>query len=87
MTKGHLHFKEMIFENDFIIQLEKNKQYDELKINEEFSLPNNGIFIVISNLEKNELEQLGYNGYPGIDKIGVSDKNINFPFERNKYGY
>jgi hypothetical protein len=75
--------KEMIFENDFIIQLEKNKEYAELKINEEFNLPNDGIFIVISNLEKNELEQLGYNGYPGIDTIGISDKNINFPFKRN----
>ena len=75
--------KDKFFENDFIVQLKKNEKYAELIIDDSFILPKEGFFIVISNIEKEELNKLGYFFNPGIFTIGISKNNENFPFKKN----
>lgn len=79
----HFKPKDKFFEKDFIVQLKKNEKYAELIIDDNFILPKEGFFIVISNIEKEELNKLGYFVNPGILTIGVSKNNKNFPFEKN----
>jgi hypothetical protein len=75
--------KDKIFEKDFIVQLKKNQKYAELIIDNNFTLPDGGVFIVISNIDNEELKKRGYFGNPGIVTIGVSKDNKNFPFKKN----
>jgi len=76
--------KEKIFQENFIISCQKNKDYAILELSEaeQFEFPKNGIFVTIKNLTSEDYETLGFDFPPGITTIGISKNNPIIPYFR-----
>ncbi|MFD2891134.1 hypothetical protein ACFS5J_03790 [Flavobacterium chuncheonense] len=76
--------KKKLFDENFIISCQKNKDCAILELSEEeqFEFPSNGIFVTIKNLPEKDYEALEFNFPPGITSIGVSKNNQIIPYFR-----